>query len=161
MTTTEDGDNCPGDEFDKVLDETLVNKGVVAPKVTEQDIEFVIEIMKKEAPYDEVSIKQIFYGCNSAFTKLPIHHNINSRKSGAGKSYMLVLVSGYFPNRYVIVFLGMSDKALVHEQGIQVIVDEETGSTILIQPIINNLKLKIDELESQIESVEGPREKRN
>jgi hypothetical protein len=59
----------------------------IAEPVTSEDIKFIIEVMKKEAPYDETSIKQLFYGMNSAFTRLPIHHNVNSKKSGAGKSY--------------------------------------------------------------------------
>lgn len=115
--------------------------------------------MKKEAPYDEVSIKQLFYGCNSAFTKLPIHHNINSRKSGAGKSYILILVSGYFPNRYVLLFVGMSDKALIHEQGIQVIIDEETDDTVSVDPIINDLKKKMGALEWKLENAKSQESK--
>ena len=122
--------------------------------VSSEDIKFVIEVMKKEAPYDETSIKQLFYGCCSAFTKLPIHHNINSRKTGSGKSYILILVSGYFPNKYVLSFIGMSDKALVHEQGIQVIVDEETGNTVSAEPAIEDRQKKIAELETKIGELE-------
>src|SRR5919106_3810980 len=92
----------------------LIEQQELSEPVTSEDIKFVIEVMKKEAPYDETSIKQLFYGCCSAFTKLPIHHNVNSRKTGSGKSYLLILVSGYFPNRYVLSFIGMSNKALVH-----------------------------------------------
>ena len=41
--------------------------------VTSLDIEFVQSVMIKEAPYDKQSIKQLFLGMLSAFTKLPIH----------------------------------------------------------------------------------------
>lgn len=122
--------------------------------VTSEDLKFVIGVMKKEAPYDEISIKQLFYGCCSAFTKLPIHHNVNSRKAGSGKSYLLILVSGYFPNRYVLSFVGISDKALVHENGTRVTVDEETGNTISVEPIIEDRQSKIAELESKIGELE-------
>ena len=82
---------------------------------------------------------------------VPIHHNVNSRKSGAGKTYDLILVTGYFPNRYVLSFVGMSDKALMHEEGVQVMVDKETGNTVFADPIIDDLKQKIEILETKLE----------
>lgn len=145
MTTEEENE-----VFNHALDE--LNPEERAHNVTSQDIQFILEIMKKEAPYDIVSIKQLFFGMCSAFTKLPIHHNVNSRKSGSGKTYDLILVSGYFPNRYVLSFIGMSDKALLHEQGIQVMVDEETGNTILVEPITEDHKRTIEELQKKLEN---------
>ena len=102
--------------------------------------------MKKEAPYDEISIKQLLYGMNSAFTRLPIHHNVNSKQSGAGKSYDLVLVAVYFPQKYVFPLTGMSNKAMLHEEGINVIEDELTGETEPADPIVESLKIRIKEL---------------
>jgi hypothetical protein len=116
-------------------------------QVTAEQIDFVINTMKKEAPYDLVSIKQLFFGMASAFTKTPIHHSVTSRKSGAGKTHDLTLVSGYFPKKYVIALAGMSDKALFHRRGVDVIVDEDTGNTILAQPLIDDIKTKIEVLE--------------
>jgi hypothetical protein len=115
--------------------------------VTEEDIEFVINTMKKEAPYDVVSIKQLFYGMASAFTKTPIHHSVTSRKTGAGKTHDLTLVSGYFPKKHVLVLAGMSDKALFHRHGVDIIVDEDTGKTILAQPLIDDVKTNMEELQ--------------
>jgi hypothetical protein len=109
--------------------------------------------MKKEAPHDEVSIKQLFYGMNSAFTKLPIHHNVNSRKSGSGKTYDLILTAGYFPNKYVLPLAGASDKGFVHEEGVQVIVDDDTGTTTPIAPFVRDLGSKIEDLKEQIEDL--------
>jgi hypothetical protein len=153
---TEDDKNRAFDEaVQRVLEEEQGEH-----RVTDQEIDFIFETMKKEAPFDEVAIKQLFYGCASAFTKLPIHHNVNSRKSGSGKSYILILVSGYFPNRYVLSFVGMSDKALVHEQGIQVMVDEETGNTILADPIIEDHKKTIEELEKKLENPNNKSQKK-
>ena len=47
----------------------------------------------------------------------------------------------------MIALAGMSDKALFHSQGINVIVDENTGNTMPAQPIIDDLKNKIEDLE--------------
>lgn len=117
--------------------------------MTGEDIEFVINTMKKEAPYDIVSIKQLFFGLASAFTKRPIHHSVTSRKTGAGKTHDLTLVSGYFPKKYVVALAGMSDKALFHRHGVDVIVDEDTGNTIPAQPLIDDIKNKMEKLEEQ------------
>lgn len=121
--------------------------------VTSEDIKFVIDVMKKEAPHDETSIKQLFYGMASAFTKLPIPHNVNSKDPGSGKSYLLVLVSGYYPDAYVIPLTGMSDKALLHQQGTMVKEDPVTEETEPIEPIILGLESRIEELETEIDEL--------
>jgi hypothetical protein len=122
-------------------------------KLGSEDINFVIATMKKEAQYDVISIKQLFYGYCSAFTKCPIPHTINSRDSGAGKTYLLDIVASYFQGKYIIYLAGMSDKALVHRPGILVIskYNEETGEeeTHPIVPIINNLQIQIDEIQTK------------
>jgi hypothetical protein len=127
--------------------EIITNDNNIKNKIiTGQDIKFVLDTMSKEAPYDKVSIKQLFYGMNSAFTKCPIHHSVNSRKTGAGKTHDLTLVSGYYPKKYVIALAGMSDKALFHRHGVNVIVDEDTGNTIPVQPLIDDLENTIEDL---------------
>jgi hypothetical protein len=103
-------------------------------KLTTEDIEFVINTIKKEATHDELSIRQLFCGMASAFTKVPISHIVNSKESGAGKSYLLNLVSSYFPNKYVIVLSGMSAKALFHRSGVLVIHNKQTGELESIDP---------------------------
>ena len=85
-------------------------------KLTDADIDFVINTIKKEAEYDELSIKQLIYGMSSAFTKVPIHHVVNSKDAGAGKSYLLNLVGDYYPDKYVIAQVGMS--GLIYHPGI-------------------------------------------
>lgn len=148
MTANKWGVNT--DEYDaEVYDAAreLTEQQEAARLVTSQDIRFVLYVMKKEAPYDEVSIKQLFYGMCSGFTKVPVHHNVNSKVSGAGKSYLLVLVAGYFPDKYVISLTGMSNKALLHEQGILVMEDEITGEAIPVGPHIQELEVEKEELE--------------
>ena len=144
-------------------------------RLSPEEISFVIDIMKKEAPYDLISIKQLFYGMISAFSKNPIPHNVNSKDSGAGKSYLLNLVSSYFPQKYVIALTGMSDKAIMHRNGVMVIEkknsdadgsdgpkevkkakemesgdDEEVVEPIA--PILSDLELQIEELKDEIEN---------
>ena len=45
------------------------DEGLAATKLTEEDIDFVLKTIMKEAKYDELSIRQIFHGFNSPFTK--------------------------------------------------------------------------------------------
>jgi hypothetical protein len=119
-------------------------------KLTTEDIDFAINTIKKEAQYDEVSIRQLFCGMASAFTKDPISHIVNSKESGAGKSYLLNLVSSYFPSKYVIVLSGMSSKALFHRRGILVIQNKETGELEPIAPMIEPLESEIDDIDNKI-----------
>lgn len=144
-------------------------------RLSHEEISFVIDIMKEEAPYDLISIKQLFFGMMSAFSKNPIPHNVNSKDSGAGKSYLLNLVSSYFPQKYVIALTGMSDKAIMHRNGVMVIekknsdADGGDGSTEggkegegdgdgddevvePIAPILSDLELQIEELKDEIEN---------
>jgi hypothetical protein len=120
-------------------------------KLSAEDISFVITTMKKEAEYDLLSLKQLFYAMASAFTKVPVHHIVNSKEAGAGKNYLLNLVSRYFPNQYVLPLSGMSDKALFHRKGELVIQDKQTGQLVPIEPVINDLKDEIEELEDDIQ----------
>jgi hypothetical protein len=119
-------------------------------KLSVDDINFVINTIKKEAQYDELSIKQLFYGMASAFTKRPIHHIVNSKEAGAGKNYLLDLVSRYFPDQYVTPLGNMSDKALFHRRGILVITDPSSGKEQSILPIITMLNEEKDILEEEI-----------
>jgi hypothetical protein len=119
-------------------------------KLTAEDINFVINTITKEAEYDGLSIKQLFYGMASAFTKRPIHHIVNSKEAGAGKNYLLELVSRYFPNQYVTPLGNMSDKALFHRRGILVETDPNTGKEQPILPIIMRLNEEKYILEDQI-----------
>lgn len=96
-------------------------------KLTKEEIDFAINTMIKEAKYDELSIRQIIHGFNSTFTRLPIPHVINSKNSGAGKSYILNHVASFYPEKYVLTLAGMSDKAMYHSDGPMVVEDPATG----------------------------------
>jgi hypothetical protein len=118
-------------------------------KLTKEDIDFTISTMIKEARYDELSIRQIIHGFNSTFTKLPIPHVINSKNSGAGKSYILNHVAQFYPEKNILILAGISDKAIFHSDGPMVAEDANTGEVRLLDPIIDELEEQIEELREQ------------
>ena len=142
-------DNRPNDGEELTEEEKRIQQLINTP-VTEEDIKLVFETLYKEAKYDKISIKQLFYGMCSAFTKTGIPHNVNSKDSGAGKNYLLELCSRVFPDKYVEQFVGVSDKAFVHRRGQPVIEDKATGQLTFIQPIIKELENEINNITDQI-----------
>jgi hypothetical protein len=140
---------------ERINDETIIedkNKNKEQPIITSQDIKFVLDTISKQAPYDKTQIKQIFYGICSSQTSTKIHHNINSKKSGEGKSYILKLVSDLFPDSFTMKFNDVSDKALHHQKGFEAVKDDKTGKYVELNPILNQLELEIEELEETIEA---------
>jgi len=125
------------------------DKGKEKERITKEDISFVLETMFKEAEHDKISIKQLFFGMVSAFTKTPIPHNVNSKNSGAGKSYLLNLVADYFPPNHVMLLAGASAKALHHREGIMVIKNEETSELEEVEPRIESLENELEVLEKK------------
>lgn len=135
------------------FDEINKDSDAISLSITQQDIEFVFSTIAKEAPYDKQSIKQIFYGMMSAFTKVILHHAISSKNAGAGKTYLLVLVSGYIPKKYVVLLNGMSDKAILHKAGIMVVENEETGTLEPLDTVIGLLESQREVVEEEIETI--------
>src|SRR6476620_6976709 len=107
--------------------------------VSSKDIQFVLDTISKQAPHDKIQIKQIFCGICSSQTSTKIHHNINSKNSGEGKSYLLQLVSDLFPGSVTLKFNNMTDKALYHQNGVEAVKDEDTGKYEELKPILNEL----------------------
>jgi hypothetical protein len=118
--------------------------------VTSKDIQFVLDTISKQAPYDKTQIMQIFYGICSSQTSKKIHHNINSKKSGEGKSYLLKLVADHSPESFISIFNNMRDKALYHLNGFEAVKDETTGKYEELKPIIKHFKSEIEDLEEKI-----------
>lgn len=144
------------DEFDKEVCEAaaeLVKQQEESKSVTFEDINFVLLVMVKEAPHDKQSIKQLFLGMLSAFTKLPIHHAISSKDAGAGKSYLLVLVAGYIPKVYVVALTGMSDKAMLHKAG-TLVVEDDDGEPVPLDPLLERLEDNKEELIEQLNNLQ-------
>jgi hypothetical protein len=124
------------------------------PKVTEQDINFVIDTIQKEAKHDKPSIKQLFFGMATAFTRLGMGHKVNSRDSGAGKSYLTNKVAGYYPDIHVQILGGASNKAFQHKQGELVIKDEDTGKYVPLEPLVEELEEQAENLNPESQSKE-------
>lgn len=119
--------------------------------LTKQDIDFMFDTMMKESKYDELSIKQTVYGLNSAFTKLPIPHVSTSKESGAGKSYIVNHVAGFYPDKYVTRLAGVTEKALFHLDGPMIIVkNEETGEFEYLDAVVSDLEIRKEECEEEI-----------
>ena len=121
------------------------------PEVTEKDIKFVIDTICKEARYDRPSVRQLFFGMCTAFTRLGMGHKVNSRDAGAGKSYILNKVSGYFPDKYVLILGGASNKAFQHMAGKMVIRNEETGELEDAEPQIEGLENELEGMDPKTE----------
>jgi hypothetical protein len=115
-------------------------------KLTKEEIDFAISTMVKEAKYDELSIRQIIHGFNSTFTKLPIPHVINSKNSGAGKSYLVNHAASFYPEKHILILAGISDKALFHSDGPMVVENPDTGEVQPLDPMVDELEAQIDEL---------------
>jgi hypothetical protein len=63
-------------------------------------------------------------------------------KAGAGKNHIIGVVMKYFPEKYILCYNKMSDKALFHMPGTKVIPkydDDGHEMTIPLQPMINEL----------------------
>ena len=144
------GNGGNGDEEAKQEEIKDPELELLKEKVSEEDIKFLIDTMIKEAKHDGKSIKQIFVGVCGGIGNITIHHTVNSKNTGAGKSYLLMLVSDYFPSKYILMLMGVSDKAFQHKEGIMVLKDPITNELTPTEPIITELKLKIAEFEQQI-----------
>ena len=112
-------------------------------KVTEEDINFIIDTMCKEAKYDRPAIKQLFYALLSGMTNLGIHHKVNSKNSGAGKTYLTKNVVSYFPSQHVMILAGVTDKAFFYMKGRMVIKGKKAGEFIDVKPLISELKMRM------------------
>jgi len=117
-------------------------------KIFEEDVEFAVNTIVKEAEHDRKSVEQIFTGMFSTFTKIGMPHTVNSKNAGAGKSYILNKVAEYFPEKNVILLAGASAKAILHRHGIMVIRNEKTGELEKVEPIIDALEDELQRLES-------------
>lgn len=126
----------------------VIEPGLIGtiPKVLQKDIDFVLQIIKEEAKHDEPSIKQLFYGMSTAFTRLGMGHKINSRDSGAGKSYLTNKVAGYFPTKHVLILGGASNKAFQHKQG-ELVIKDEDGNYLPLFIELDKLEMKLENLD--------------
>ena len=104
-------------------------------RLTEADVDFAFRCAAIESPYDVTSIHQLLYGCLSAFTKTPISHILSSLVPGAGKNHMIRVAIGFIPERYVVLYNRLSDRALFHMSGEMVMRRYDDTGKEIIEPI--------------------------
>jgi hypothetical protein len=151
-----DGNGDARSEEEQQQEQTDEDEELAKQKLTKEDIDFMFQTMMKESKYDELSIKQTVHGLNSAFTKLPIPHVSTSKESGAGKSYIVNHIAGYYPDKYLTRLAGVSDKALFHLDGPMIVIkDEEAGEFELLDDIVSQLETEIEECDEEIKVHQG------
>ena len=107
------------------------------------NIDYVVNVITKEAPKDGRLIKQVLYTILSAKSNEPINLAVNA-PTGLGKSYVVLKVADLFPKKDIVSLGGMSEKALFHRDGPLVIKDDD-GNYI-------SLEQKIEDIDSQIQN---------
>ena len=80
------------------------------------NIDYVINVITKEAPKEKRLTKQVLYTLFSAKSNDPLNLAINA-PTGEGKTYVVQKVVDLFPKNDVISLVGMSEKALFHRPG--------------------------------------------
>ena len=68
--------------------------------VTSKDIQFVLDTISKQALMISTDNADLLWNMHSQTSK-KIHHNINSKKSGEGKYYLLKLVTNHSPESFI------------------------------------------------------------
>ena len=110
------------------------------------NIDYVIDVITKEAPNEKRLAKQVVYAFLSAKSNDPINLAINA-PTGEGKVQKVV---DLFPENDVISLVGMSEKALFHRPGSLVIKDED-GKYTPIKEKIKDIESQISDCESEID----------
>lgn len=108
---------------------------LAAERLSEKDVDFAFQSAIIESPYDKTSIHQLLLGCLSAFTKTPISHILSSLVPGAGKNHLMRLTIGFIPDRYVVLYNRLSDRALFHMSGEMVMRRYDDTGKEVVEPI--------------------------
>jgi hypothetical protein len=119
-------------------------------QITQDDYDFLFGT-KPETKYDVKATKQLFYGFASAYTNTPFIMSVNA-PSGSGKNHDIDIVADIF-FKDIVRPGGISDKALFHNRGIQVVKNDKTGVYEPIEPFIASVDEQIQVLEDEIEDL--------
>lgn len=114
----------------------------------EPDLQYCIDITLREAKKEDRLVRQLLYTMLSAYTNNPINLAINA-PSGEGKSHTISKVAEKFPDSDVILYVGMTDKALFHRQGV-LVVKNEKGEYESVEEKIEGIDSDIQDKESEI-----------
>ena len=109
----------------------------------ENKIEYLLDVILKEARKEEKLSYQLFIAMLSAYSNNPINLLINA-PSGVGKNYVINIVSSLFPQSDILSLAGMTEKALFHRIG-KLVIKNEQGE-------YESIEVKIDELDNEIKN---------
>jgi hypothetical protein len=121
--------------------------------IQEPDLQYCIDIILREAKKEDRLVKQLLYTMLSAYTNNPLNLAINA-PSGEGKSHTITKVAEKFPEGDVINYVGMTDKALFHKQGV-LVVKNEKGEYESVEQTLEEIDSQIQDKESEISSSNG------
>jgi len=113
---------------------SLVDEDLDKIKIKSEDIECCINTILKEAPNEQIAVRQLFVGLCSSATHIPQNN--------------------------IIVLSNMTPKALFHDQGIIVIKDPETGEYEKFEQIIDGIDTEIEEKQEEIENAKEKQQKK-
>jgi hypothetical protein len=113
-------------------------------------LQYVIDVITKEAVNEEDLVKLILCTCLSAKSNKPINLAINA-PPGEGKTHAVIKTIELFPDKDVICIAGMTPKALFHRPG-QLVIKDETGKYISLEKRQQEIECEIRDFESEIAS---------
>ena len=131
-----------------VCEVTTVYEDSSVNNENQDNLQFCLNTITKEAREEDRLVKQIFYTMLSAYTNNPINLAINS-PTGEGKTYVIQKVGEKFPKEDVMFLAGMTDKALFHRSG-TLVVKNENGEYQLLDEKIADIDSQIQDKELEI-----------
>ena len=114
----------------------------------EDKIEYLLDVILKEARKEEKLSYQLIITMLSAYSNNPINLLINA-PSGVGKNYVINIVSSLFPKSDILSLAGMTDKALFHRSG-TLVIKNENGEYESIEDKVAYIDKEIEEKEHEI-----------
>lgn len=114
----------------------------------ENKIEYLLDVILKEARKEEKLSYQLLITMLSAYSNNPINLLINA-PSGVGKNYVINTVSSLFPQTDIVSLAGMTDKALFHRSGVLVI-KNENGEYEVIEDKLAKIDDEIEQKEHEL-----------
>jgi hypothetical protein len=128
-------------------------------KISSEDIECCIDTILKEAPNEQIPIRQLFVGICSSATHLPQNSGIHT-EGGAGKNYLINKVLSKFPTRNTIILSGMTPKALFHDQGMMAVKNPETDEYENLDQMTDAIDIHIEDIVEQINNTKDKQQEK-
>lgn len=120
-------------------------------KIRSEDIEHCIDTILKEAPNDQIAVRQLFVGFCSSATHIPQNIGIRTQ-SGAGKNYMINKIISKFPQKDIVVLSSMTPKAVFHDQGIVAVKNPETNEYENLDEMTDAIDIEMEDKQEEIEN---------